>query len=126
MSSGSSARLIARMAASAGSPCSAAIYFILPWPMPCSPVQVPSIAERALDQPFEQSLGARDLVGIVGSTVSAVEIAVADMADDRRDEAGSRRRRAGSRVTHSASREIGTQTSVDSACVPGRRRRAAQ
>src|SRR2546426_666028 len=44
MPSGSSARLIAAMAASAGEPSSAARYFILPCPTPCSPVQVPSPA----------------------------------------------------------------------------------
>ena len=42
-----------------------------------------------------------------------VEIAVADMADDRRDEAARRDVALASPSTHSASREIGTQTSVD-------------
>ena len=31
-------------ASSASAPCSASRYFILPWPTPCSPVQVPSMA----------------------------------------------------------------------------------
>jgi hypothetical protein len=40
----------ARKAASAGSPCSTGRYTILPWPMPCSPVQgsVPAHARRDL------------------------------------------------------------------------------
>ena len=38
------------MASSAGSPCSAGRYFILPWPTPCSPVQVPSIASARCDR----------------------------------------------------------------------------
>ena len=49
-----------------------------------------------------------------------VEIAVADMADDRREQIVLRRCRAAVSVTHSASREIGTQTSVASASAPGR------
>ena len=62
-----------------------------------------------------------DLVRIVHVDQQAdVEIAVADMADDRRDQACSLRCRAGSRSTHSASREIGTQTSVANALAPGR------
>src|SRR5262249_31052437 len=48
MSCGSSARFTERMASSAPAPCSAARYFILPWPMPCSPVHVPPMASARL------------------------------------------------------------------------------
>src|SRR6266853_4577468 len=44
--SGSKDLLIVRMTSSA-SPCSSYGYFILPYPMPCSPVQVPPSARRA-------------------------------------------------------------------------------
>ena len=48
-----------------------------------------------------------------------MEIAVADMADDRRDQPISAMSASVSAM-HSASREIGTQTSVDSPLAPGR------
>ena len=54
-----------------------------------------------------------------------VEIAVADMADDRRDQPISAMSASVS-ATHSASREIGTQTSVDRPRAPGRSASDAQ
>ena len=84
--------------------------------------------ERALDQALDEGLARRRPRR--GSSMSTsgetVEIAVADMADDRRDQPAVRRCRAGFRSTHSASREIGTHTSVANACAPGRSAHAAQ
>ena len=84
---GSSARLIARIASSAGAPCSASRYFILPCPTPCSPVQVPSIASA---RSISRSLNALATLTSSGSShvdqQRQMEIAVADMADDRRDQ----------------------------------------
>ena len=70
--------------------------------------------QRALDQPFDEDRCARAISAASSMSTSSadVEIAVADMADDRRRADRSRRCRAGFRSTHSASREIGTQTSV--------------
>ena len=55
-----------------------------------------------------------------------MKIAVADMADDRRDEALLRRCPRWVSVTQSASREIGTQTSVAKTRAPGRSASADQ
>ena len=93
--SGSSARLIAAIAASAAAPCSARRYFILPCPTPCSPVQVPSMASARSTTRSHRPL--RDLhLGCVihVDQQREVEVAVADMAEDRRDEADARRCRA--------------------------------
>ena len=54
-----------------------------------------------------------------------VEIAVADMADDRREQPVASRS-AWVSPTQSASAEIGTQTSVVKTSAPGRRPRTAQ
>ena len=68
-------------------PCSASRYFILPCPTPCSPVQVPSMASARSTSRSLKRLGALDLVGIVHvDQQREVEIAVADMADDRRQQ----------------------------------------
>ena len=71
---------------------------------------------RARPAARTDSLAALDLVGIVHvDQQGQMKIAVADVAEDRRDQPA----RAMSRwvaVTHSASREIGTQTSVANAC----------
>ena len=67
-------------------------YFILPWPTPCSPVQVPSMARARSTSRSQKRLGARDLVGVVQvDQQREVEVAVADMAEDRREQAGSPR-----------------------------------
>ena len=94
--------------------------------MPCSPVQVPPSAIARSDQTLDESLWhafhLRRIVGIEQN--GQVEIAVADMADDRRQQAALRRSRLVSRM-HSASREIGTQTSVTKPLAPGRSASAA-
>ena len=118
MSSGSSACLMVRMK-SVPAPSSCSMKAILPWPMPCSPVQVPSIAmARMLSRPTNASVASM-LAGssrsiststwklpsptwpTIGAVMpcSAMSASVATM--------------------HSASREIGTQTSVDSPVAPG-------
>ena len=124
-SSGSSARLIARIASSAGAPCSAGRYFILPCPTPCSPVQVPSMASARSTSRSMKRLGARDLVGVVHVDQQRRR-GNCRRRHGRRSarSACSRRCRAGSRSTHSASREIGTQTSVANALRAGPQRRA--
>ena len=71
MSSGSSARLIARMAASAASPCSACKIFHLALPDAVLAGAGSVHRQRALDQAFEESLGARDLVAVVQVDQSA-------------------------------------------------------
>src|SRR6185295_5323532 len=61
-SCGSSACLMVRMTSSAGQ-CSAARYFILPCPTPCSPVQVPSIASARVTKRSLNPLAAATSAG---------------------------------------------------------------
>ncbi len=124
---GSSARLIAAMAASAGAPCSARRYFILPWPTPCSPVQVPSMASARSTSRSIRILGALDLVGVVHvDQQRQMEIAVADMAEDRRDqiELGDVALRFGDAFGQPRDRHA--DVGGEQPARPGRRRRAAQ
>ena len=80
---------------------------------------------RRLSRPTKAS-ARRDLVGVLEVDQHGhVEIAVADMADDRRDQPLAAMSAAVS-VTHSASREIGTQTSVATTLAPGRSPMQAQ
>ena len=82
--------------------------------------------ERPPHQPVDEGLAGLDLRRIVRVHKRLnMEIAVAHMADDGRDEAAASMSRFVS-STHSASREIGTQTSVATDCAPGRRPLAAQ
>ena len=75
--------------------------------------------ERPLHQALRHAWRG-DLVGLAGSTMKQMEIAVADMADD-----GRQRRLAAMSpwvsAMHSASREIGTQTSVAHPARPAER-----
>jgi hypothetical protein len=88
-------------------------------------VQVPSIAIARADEPIIERLGARQLLRVVGVDEDReVEVAVADVADDRREQAG-RVEVALVSAMHSASREIGTQASVVKPCAPGRSARPA-
>src|SRR5262245_31194929 len=117
---GSSARLIEAMASSAAVPCSATRYFILPCPTPCSPVQVPSI-ESARSTSRSDSALARLTSSSSSMSISSVRwkfpsptwptmgamIRLCSMS------------RCVS-VPHSASRDIGTQTSVATMAAPGR------
>src|SRR6267378_4704865 len=117
--SGSNNFLMSRIRPITSSPSSACSEPCLPMPMPCSPVQVPSMASarstsRAL-RAFASSSSARLLGSIritrwklpsptwpksgIGMEAFSISLAVC--------------------VTHSASREIGTHTSVDTAREPG-------
>ena len=99
MSSGSSARLIVRIRSTASSPCSATSASSLCMPMPCSPVQVPPIAIARSADALRELLGLRALGGVVGiEQHEQVEVAVADVTDDRRDEP--RRLDVGARLEH--------------------------
>ena len=61
---------------------------ILPWPMPCSPVQVPSMAmARMLSRATNSSASSISFGSFDVHQHQHMEIAVADMADDRRDQA---------------------------------------
>ena len=86
MSCGSSACLIVRMMSTPW-PSSWRRKPILPWPMPCSPVQVPSMAIARM---FSRATNFSDSAISFGSfdvhQHQHVEIAVAGMADDRRDQ----------------------------------------
>ena len=87
MSSGSSACLIARIAPSAAAPCSALEILHLALPDAVLAGAGAFHGERALGQPLDEALGRGDLGRIVHVDQRAdVEIAVADMADDRRDQ----------------------------------------
>ena len=86
MSSGSSARLIARMVSSAGSPCSAMQIFHLALADAVLAGAGAVHGDGAFGQAFEKILGALDLVGVVEiDQQQHMEIAVADMADHRRE-----------------------------------------
>ena len=86
-----------------------------------------AIGQRPLDQPVEEGLHLAPLLGIGRvDQRQDVEIAVADMADDRREQARAGRCPARVALTQAASAEIGTQTSVDSTSAPGFSARAAQ
>ena len=92
---GSMARFKARIRSSAARPCSISRYFIFFCPTPCSPVQVPSMASARFDQPVDESFAGLDLGRIVHVHERLnMEVAVADMADDGRDQATSPRCRA--------------------------------
>ena len=85
---GSMACFKTRIRSSAAGPCSTSRYFIFFWPTPCSPVQVPSMASGAAHQPLDESLAGGDLGRVVRVHERLnMEIAVAHMADDGRDEA---------------------------------------
>ena len=121
MSCGSMARLIAAMAASAGRAVlgQQVLHLALAHAVLAGAGAVHG--QRPLDQALGQILGALDLVGVVHvDQQREMEIAVADMADDRRQQCRLAAMSACVSVTHSASREIGTQTSVAIICAPGR------
>src|SRR3954453_15491323 len=109
---GSSAFFSARIASIASGPSSALRYFCLPWPMPCSPVQVPSIAcARSTSRCMNSSPRAISSASLVSQTSEQWKLPSPTwptIGDNRL-----RRLRSSSvSPTHSASREIGTQTSV--------------
>src|SRR5262249_6059784 len=99
MSSGSSARLMAAMAASAGLPSSPARYFILPCPTPCSPVHVPSMASArstsrshnvfaALTSAASRLRGFAPRRFATANTQAGMEISAAHRPQDRPTQAG--------------------------------------
>ena len=113
MSSGSSARLIARMVVERRLAVLGRQIFHLALTDAVFAGAGAVHGERALDQTLEKILRALDLVGVVEvDQQQHMEIAVADMADDRREQPA-RRGVALISPTHSASREIGTHTSDD-------------
>src|SRR6186713_1246206 len=109
---GSSAFFNARIASIASGPSSALRYFCLPWPMPCSPVQVPSIAcARSTRRCMNSSPRAISSASLVSQTSEQWKLPSPTwptIGDNRL----SRLRSSSVSATHSASREIGTQTSV--------------
>src|SRR3954449_6872549 len=109
---GSSAFFSARIASIASGPSSALRYFCLPWPMPCSPVQVPSIAcARSTSRCMNSSPRAISSASLVSQTSEQWKLPSPTwptIGDNRL----SRLRSSSVSPTHSASREIGTQTSV--------------
>ena len=104
----------------APAPASSTRKSILCRPMPCSPVQVPSIASARCTSCCVEPLGGLALARVVRvDQVGDVEVAVADVADDVVRHARWPRPRPPIRRTHSARREIGTQASVVTVRQPG-------
>ena len=129
---GSIAAFRARMASMATRPCSAIKVFHLALPHPMLASAGTVHRQCAFDHVLYTACARVTLAGIRHIHQQGdVEIAVSNMAKDRSEQSALLRDRAGSQATHSASREIGTQTSVANDCAPGtqarppNRRRAA-
>ena len=103
-------------------------YFILPRPIPCSPVQVPSIAKaRSVRRSREGAHAPRDLLGISSCRPRGRhEGAITDMTNDRGQKACSRQCRAPSRRGIRRAAKSARTTSVASGSVFGRKPRCAQ
>src|SRR3954454_21864547 len=120
MFSGSSAFFNARIASIASGPSSALRYFCLPWPMPCSPVQVPPIAwarsTRRCMKSSPRAISSRSSTSHTSEQWKFPSPTCPTIGDSRL-----RRFKSSSvSVTQSARREIGTHTSVATTPEPGR------
>ena len=107
-------------------PCSWARYLILPWPMPCSPVQVPSMrSARSVSRsrnPRTARISSWLPVSINGMTWKFPSPTWPTMGARRPVWSMSWR----VSPTQAARAETGTQTSVTKISTPGRKPRAAQ
>ena len=111
---------MARMVSSA-SPCSRAQVAHLPDANAVLARAGAAHVERAVDQAFVQAARLGHLLGTIGiHQVEHVEVAVADVADERAGQGRLLAGRASTRTMQSARREIGTQASVVQALAPGR------
>ena len=107
--------------ATAAAPCSASRNACLPSPMPCSPVDVPPIAiARAVRRSLIASAASISACDAGSTLIPRWKVAVADVADQDDRQTGPPQSASVSAM-QSASREIGTHTSVDTTRVLGRK-----